>query len=192
VRAFGDVLTTFEIFARKVSETMTDLEKSSAFTCSLNFPQHPVVLFDKTTPFKGMFIDFEYMSLNGKFKAIRSDRCYPFNVFNALRPLISEADKTKCDKLVLMLDLENTRHFAGSRIDKIKKSLTVFSTKKSNMKYLVLYLFLYLVQKEFEMDFNYSIVDIFNFFLKVDVDILYQLFLKVDFLYVFRLPYLQC
>lgn len=152
------MLTTYEIYARKVSEAINGLDRS-VIVPPLNFPQNSVVTFDRSTQFKGFFVDFEYMSLNGKLKAITHERCFPINVFNSLKSQLSETDRVKCDKIVLMLGQENSKHVTATKMEKIRHSMTGFSNKRINVRFLILYLFLYLCQKEYDFECNSSVID---------------------------------
>ena len=178
----------YEIYYKKILETLLGVEQTSNLT-DLSFPQNSVIRFNKSKNFKGFFVDFEYVSLNGKLKSISSEKCFPLNKFNSLKLLLSDRDKAKCDKIILMLSQLNSEHLQVNKMEKIKRSLLNFQTNKNNVPFLIIYLFLYLCQKEREFSFNAPMVEMLE---ELIFDYIPNLFLpnKTDYETLFFITYI--
>lgn len=181
-------LNVYEIYSKKILDTIFGVEQQSPFM-NLTFPESAIHKFKNEGNFKGFYIDFHYLGLNGKYKQVFDEKCYPLNELNTIRSLISEKDRNKCDKIILMINNENSKYLSQTKLEKLKTTLIILSNKKNNIKYFTIYLFLYLCQKEDGFEFNPALIESIE---DIIIDFIPNLFLPrgTDYKNLFFLAYI--
>ena len=121
------------------------------------FPEHIIIedlvpkrliRFSKNRDFKGIYVDFEYMNLNGKLLNSYDRNFYPLDVYDNLKSTLSNEDLHDFDRIILLLNSENEQALEIKELTKLRAYIESVSNKRIHMRYFFLYITLYLSQKE--------------------------------------------
>jgi hypothetical protein len=139
-----------------------------------------IVIFQDKNYFKGFLVDFEYMNLNDKFINSLDRNYYPLDHFFSVRNSLTSSELKIMDKIVLLMNKQNNLDLTAEKTAKFKSKSMTLLNKFQNVKFLLLYIFLYLSQKERNIEINQEIVEIIE---DIVVDYLPNFFTlsKVDY-----------
>lgn len=154
-----ELLTIYEIYTRKLAEILSK-NPPEIIVDEKTVAASPIVQFEDKNYFKGFMVDFEYMNLNEKFISVLDRDYYPLNVFFEARNALPQDEFKIVNKLVLLLNKENQMGLSADKINRLKDKARILFFKRSNVRFFLMYMFLYLAQKERNIEINPEIIEI--------------------------------
>ena len=142
-----EILKTYDLYVKKLLSIFGISPSNDHMTVD-DFLGNSCVQFSADTGFKGVFVDFEYMNLNGKLLNSYDRSFYPLSTFDSLRTGLPSGDLQQFDTVVLLLNKENAETVESQALGKITQFIKQAANKRTQMRYFFLYLTLYLTQKE--------------------------------------------
>lgn len=154
-----ELLKTYDLYIKKLV-SIFGLNQSTDYVVIEDLITKNMINFSANKEFKGVYVDFEYLNLNGKLLNSYDRNYYPLDAYDNLRNLLSRDDIQQFDRIVLLLNKENEFALETKELKKLRSYVEAVSNKRTHMRYLFLYLTLYLSQKEGFIKLNTYVIEL--------------------------------
>lgn len=154
-----DLLKTYDLYVKKLVSMLGLNQVTDHIPVEELLPKN-LIRFSTNREFKGVYVDFEYMNLNGKLLNSYDRNFYPLDIYDTLKFSLPTDDQQDFDRIILLLNKENEQALETKELKKLRAYVESVSGKRVHMRYFFLYLSLYLSQKEEIIKFNYYVIEL--------------------------------